>query len=454
MPFAAHVSNRNFLAGLSPDHFEVLRSAMTERTLSAGELLWEPGEETHEACVVDEGELDAFAHSPGGGVVSLGSASSGELLGELSLLTNAPSLFGYRARGVVRLLMLDRRDFAGLSTWFRPESFGLLRRLLQLECQRVWDGLEAVARADGLGFPPPPRSAPPPPETVVELSSSALARLPPFSQFRADDVAALMERAKGEAFEVKRGVTLAHAGSHAEHGWLVVRGALETMLGGERASRRVAVHGPGAVEGLVAIVLDEPQPLEVRVREDAVLCRFPAARLRAVIDDEDRLGFKLVSVLSQDTAYQVERLTRTLVRIQRSSAVEAAPAARKARVLIVDDNPMNRGVLAMYLEEMGHLSEEAEHGGIALARLAAAHFDAVLLDVQMPVVDGYGVLDAMQRDPRLREIPVVMITAVETLESALRCLRSGALDYLPRTFDPRLLQTRLDGCLQRVRMRA
>jgi CheY-like chemotaxis protein len=454
MPSFSRVSNRNFLAGLSPDHFEVLRSAMTERTLVAGELLCEPGDATSRACVVDEGELDVFAHSPGGGVVSLGSASSGELLGDLDLLTEAPTLIGYRARGNVRLLTLDRRDFVGLATWFRPESFGVLRRLLQLECQRVWDGLKAVARSDGLEFPASPRSAPTPLETPIHLASSALARLPLLSGFAEDDVASLVDRVQGEAFEAKRGITLACPGSQAEHGWLVVRGAVETLLGSEVASRRVAVHGPGAVEGLVAVVLDEPQPLEIRVREDAVLCRFPAARLKAVIDDEDRLGFKLVSALSRGAAWQVERLTRTLVRIQRTSAVEPAPALRQSRVLVVDDNPMNRGVLAMHLEEMGHVSEEAEHGGVALERLAASAFDAVLLDVQMPVLDGYGVLESMQRDPRLRGIPVVMITAVDTLESALRCLRSGAVDYLPRTFDPFLLQTRLDGCLQRARVRA
>src|SRR5205085_3661239 len=86
-------------------------------------------------------------------------------------------------------------------------------------------------------------------------------------------------------------------------------------------------------------------------------------------------------------------------------------------------------------------------------KLQAEPFDLVLLDVEMPEMDGYAVLGHLKADPRLRDLPVLMISAVEELESVVRCIKLGAQDYLPKPFNPVLLRARLTACLERKHLR-
>jgi two-component system, cell cycle response regulator len=88
-----------------------------------------------------------------------------------------------------------------------------------------------------------------------------------------------------------------------------------------------------------------------------------------------------------------------------------------------------------------------------LEKLQGEPFDLVLLDVEMPDMDGYQVLEQLKADPRLRDIPVMMISAVEELESVVKCMGLGAQDYLPKPFNPVLLRARLTACLERKRLR-
>jgi adenylate cyclase len=124
-----------------------------------------------------------------------------------------------------------------------------------------------------------------------------------------------------------------------------------------------------------------------------------------------------------------------------------------AHVLVVDDDPVNRSLLARSLERQGHRHAMAENGRQALEMLRAAPFDVVLLDVIMPEIDGYDVLATIEADAGLRHIPVIMISALEELESVARCIELGADDYLPKPFDPVLLRARLNGSLTKKRLR-
>jgi adenylate cyclase len=123
-----------------------------------------------------------------------------------------------------------------------------------------------------------------------------------------------------------------------------------------------------------------------------------------------------------------------------------------AWVLVVDDDPVNRGLLSRFLEQDGYRVDTAADGDQALERLRADPFDLVLLDVVMPNMDGYEVLTQMQQDDVLRHLPVVMITALDDVESAVRCIESGADDYLPKPFDPVLLRARLRAGLAKKRL--
>jgi adenylate cyclase len=127
-------------------------------------------------------------------------------------------------------------------------------------------------------------------------------------------------------------------------------------------------------------------------------------------------------------------------------------AVTRANVLVVDDDSVNRLLLSRSLEHEGHRSTTAEDGRRALERLRAESFDVVLLDVLMPEVDGFEVLAQMQADKELRRIPVIMISALEDIESVVRGIELGAEDYLPKPFNPVLLRARINGCLMRKRL--
>ena len=126
------------------------------------------------------------------------------------------------------------------------------------------------------------------------------------------------------------------------------------------------------------------------------------------------------------------------------------------RVLVVDDAAFNRRLLTRLLETIGHAVLEAEDGRAALDLLASdvgGSVDVVLLDIVMPVLDGFGVLEEMGADPRLREIPVIVISDLDDSASIVRCIRMGAADHLPKTVDPEILRARIDASLSRKRLR-
>ena len=123
------------------------------------------------------------------------------------------------------------------------------------------------------------------------------------------------------------------------------------------------------------------------------------------------------------------------------------------KVLAVDDNRENLDVLARRLARHGLDVETAESGLVALATIRSQAFDLVLLDVMMPGVDGYTVLRELKSDPETRDIPVIMISALDELDSVTRCIEAGAEDYLPKPFDPTLLEARIGACLEKKALR-
>lgn len=126
---------------------------------------------------------------------------------------------------------------------------------------------------------------------------------------------------------------------------------------------------------------------------------------------------------------------------------------KEGHILVVDDNRLNRMRLAHSLQQEGHSSAMAEDGRQALDMLTDQPFDVVLLDLVMPELDGFQVLEQMKRDSRLRDIPVIVISALDDMDSILRCIEMGATDYLPKPFDVRLLRARLNASLANKRLR-
>jgi serine phosphatase RsbU (regulator of sigma subunit) len=131
---------------------------------------------------------------------------------------------------------------------------------------------------------------------------------------------------------------------------------------------------------------------------------------------------------------------------------DAATAAPASTILVVDDNELNRDLLSRRLKRDGHTVIVAEHGRAALDRLAEQPFDLVLLDIMMPELTGYEVLEIMKGDAALAHIPVVMITAATEEDSIVRCLGLGADDHLPKPFNPAILRARVGSSLARKRL--
>jgi CheY-like chemotaxis protein len=133
--------------------------------------------------------------------------------------------------------------------------------------------------------------------------------------------------------------------------------------------------------------------------------------------------------------------------------LEEPPSARRGHVLVVDDNPFNRDLLARGLLRQGHHFALASNGRIALDMLESLAFDVVLLDIMMPELDGHQVLARLKADPRLRHVPVIMISAADEIDRVVRCIEDGAEDFLAKPFNPVLLRARVDACLEKKRLR-
>lgn len=121
-------------------------------------------------------------------------------------------------------------------------------------------------------------------------------------------------------------------------------------------------------------------------------------------------------------------------------------------ILVVDDNEMNRDMMVRRLERYGYRIEACDNGREALEKMKQESFDLVLLDVMMPGMNGYEVLEAIKTDPVLRFTPVVMISAMGELDSVARCIELGAEDYLFKPFNPVLLKARVHACIEKKQL--
>ena len=128
-------------------------------------------------------------------------------------------------------------------------------------------------------------------------------------------------------------------------------------------------------------------------------------------------------------------------------------AADTGKILVVDDNESNRSMLARRLEREGHTVLLADNGRRALEMLRSQDFDLVLLDVMMPEMDGYQVLEQLHADDKLRGLPVIMISALDEIGTVVKSIELGAEDYLPKPFDPIILRARIGACLEKKRLR-
>jgi class 3 adenylate cyclase len=128
-------------------------------------------------------------------------------------------------------------------------------------------------------------------------------------------------------------------------------------------------------------------------------------------------------------------------------------ASTGARLLVADDNKVNRLLLSRNLELQGHTVACAENGRIALEMLRRDRFDLLLLDMEMPEMDGFAVLAELKKDLQLRDLPVIVTSSLEGIDHVVRCIELGAEDYLPKPVNPVLLKARIGASLEKKRLR-
>jgi class 3 adenylate cyclase len=231
-------------------------------------------------------------------------------------------------------------------------------------------------------------------------------------------------------------------------GLTALRGEARQLLG---LLNDVLARGQSGSDLHVACEALRPPLDRVRATANAVHRRASDAGEKTALPDLERIG-GAIEHLDQLLRHGGVAPTPERETTRASGSGDAEPAQRRAVILVVDDNTDNREMLARRLRRQDYEVVTAEGGTAALTVLTSTPVDLVLLDVMMPDLDGYAVLQRLKADPALRDIPVLMISALDDMDSVVRCIQLGAVDYLGKPFDPILLQARIGACLEKKRL--
>jgi signal transduction histidine kinase len=208
-----------------------------------------------------------------------------------------------------------------------------------------------------------------------------------------------------------------------------------------------------AVKGYGELLIEEMETEEDHpLRVDLVKVKSSADQLLAQIDT-------MVTLTQQQTnePTDAQRLGIVAEALRAVEPLRGGGAAREklqpGRILVVDDNPANRDVLVRRLSREGHEVVTAENGAAALELVARQELDLVLLDLILPDLSGFEVLRGLKAGDRTRHLPVIVISALDELDSVVRCIEAGAEDYLTKPFDPVLLRARINASLEKKWLR-
>jgi signal transduction histidine kinase len=216
-------------------------------------------------------------------------------------------------------------------------------------------------------------------------------------------------------------------------------------------------------EGMLAVNADALTAFDTRFR----------SRAQTLLLSAQELEGEFQSSAAEDARTDIQRVVAALERLiamtSGTAELEAEPESVKAklapapappaalesggRILIAEDNPANRDILRRRLEKEGHHVTETQDGREALEQLERGDFDLLLLDILMPRLDGFETLACIRRNERFHDLPVIMISALDEIQSVVRCIEMGAEDYLPKPIDPVLLRARIGACLEKKRLR-
>jgi adenylate cyclase len=227
-------------------------------------------------------------------------------------------------------------------------------------------------------------------------------------------------------------------------------------LGELQAKLRHDLRNPlNAIKGYAELLLeelDEDGAAATRPDLEALLCEAAGllSRIDVIIDFSSS---ELDAGLGDQEGSAVTSMIANLVRTVRPIEAHSAAPHETGRILVVDDNASNRDLLCRRLSHDGHQVARADSGRRALEIVEVENFDLILLDLLMPDLNGFQVLQRLKADERLRDVPVILISGLQDVDSVIRCIEAGAEDYLPKPFNPVLLRARINACLERKRWR-
>ena len=181
--------------------------------------------------------------------------------------------------------------------------------------------------------------------------------------------------------------------------------------------------------------------------------------LENLLAETDRLLGQLPRIVDLSYGHTLEREADVSTNdamfadVARSIAPESPAPNRSGHILVVDDLEANRQFVKRRLEREGHTVQTASSGREALATVQEVNVDLILLDVMMPEMNGFDVLVRLKTQPRNRDIPVLMVSALEENAWVIRCIERGAEDYLQKPLDPVLLRARIGACIEKMQLR-
>lgn len=231
--------------------------------------------------------------------------------------------------------------------------------------------------------------------------------------------------------------------------------AITTAMDGRQALELVSSQNFDLV--LLDILMpgiDGYQVLE-KMKADDATSTIPVVMLTAIHDMESvvrcfEMGVEDYLTKPFNMPFVKSRIASCLRSTDSKDAIDGAGSQLKKqinRLLIVDDNAMNRDLLARRLDREGYRIVTADGGRKALELVASDHYDLILLDILMPDMDGYEVLKILKSNKSTKDIPVIMLTAVNEVESVKHCIDLGAHDYLIKPFNSVLLKSRIETIL-------
>ena len=406
-----------------------LSTMFTTERYSKGDFIIHEGAIGDKFYILVRGIVEVLKSTPQG-FQRLKLLQDGDHFGETSMIMNAPRNASIRALAECTLLVLDRERFLALMERVPTLRWKLREEALIKAFQTEAEAAEAL------------------PETAEGKKTARALRhdlfnlinqISGYCEMAAEDLqdgghseeAGLARRVHAQAEQVRAGIERAIP-------------AQETITGDRLEVLRGQIHDPllRLQEAASALQAATAGSNFIQLHQDVAKIVAACQRMGGIISGS-----------APDSSLEVQGPSVEDAEVIPFQTVEPPETGRKWHLLVVDDNDFGRSLLCRKLERQGYRASGAASGAQALKMIQESEFDLVLLDVMMPDLDGYAVLDRLKQMGRLDRLPVIMTTALDDIKSLTKCLDMGAEDYLTKPYNPLLLRSRLALALERKRAR-